>query len=589
MPACPECGAELGDDHRFCPYDGTPVAAAPTEGSLVGRVVADRYRVMGLVGEGGMATIYLARHELLQRDVALKVLLPDIASDPRCVARFAREGRAASRIDHENVVYVLDFGRALDGFYFLAMEHVVGRSLEEDIFRSGRIGFARVLHILAQIGSALKRAHELGVIHRDLKPDNVILTQRGRDNDFVKVLDFGLARVVEPEGDPLRLTKAGEIFGTPEYMAPEQWEGGVTDVRTDVYAFGVMTFQMLTGEMPFEGKGMELWLKHCKDPIPRPSARLAGAGVPEVFDELVEGCMRKNPDQRYQDMGQVLDAVGQAWESVQPSSVSRAAATYAGTIAAPPAPSPDSIPDPTVYRAAEMDVLHDGPALVDEMRRLHDLRTERVREVMAALWGDDRPAKVQEMVAAIEDLEQRMRRTIAGAEEVRSLAQEARRVAEEERAVLRQEIMEASLIASGLSPLASSPSAATLSEDDPTLAISAAMLAEGMSLSDTIGDGMHGASPDEGPVDRLPRAERRLASFERNHLREMLELEHELSQRLGELHETEDRLAPLYEELAETIADAAEERPGLRELVISFEQVDGALAAYKAVLDGMEL
>jgi len=223
------------------------------------------------------------------------------------------------------------------------------------------------------------------------------------------------------------------------------------------------------------------------------------------------------------------------------------------------------------------------------MRRLHDLRTERVGEVMAALWGDDRPAKVREMVAAIEDLEQRMRRITSGAEEVRSLAQEARRVAEEERAVLRQEIMEASLIASGLSPLASSPSAATLSEDDPTLAISAAMLAEGMSLSDTIGDGMQPASPDEGPVDRLPRAERRLASFERNHLREMLELEHELSQRLGELHETEDRLAPLYEDLAEAIADAAEEHPGLRELVMSFEQVDGALAAYKAVLDGMEL
>ncbi|MCC7538051.1 MAG: serine/threonine protein kinase [Deltaproteobacteria bacterium] len=274
----------------MCPLDRTALVDLPDP--LLGRVLGGRYRLTGRLGEGAMGAVYRARHEQLPREVAVKVLSPDLALEPVYRERFLREARAANRIQHDHVIDITDVGETEDGVAFFVMELLVGRTLATDIAK-GPIPARRALRIVAQVASALAHAHAIEVVHRDLKPDNIFLVERAGDRDFVKLIDFGLARAMS---DP-RLTGSGVVFGTPEYMAPEQARGAPVGPSADLYALGVVLFEMLTSRLPFEGQTAELLVKHIREKPRRPSEL-----VPNVPRDAEEICMRlleKQPDARF--------------------------------------------------------------------------------------------------------------------------------------------------------------------------------------------------------------------------------------------------------------------------------------------------
>jgi serine/threonine protein kinase len=306
------------------------------EGSrMVGALLSGRYQIKRLCGEGGMGRVYEAEHIEIGKRVAIKVLHPAYSRTPDLVERFRREARAASRIEHPNVVNVTDFGTTLDGSLFFVMEYIEGIELGLLIHREGPLATARVLHIAEQMCEALQAAHGVGVIHRDLKPENILLLGPGGANrtgtstqsspgmevreasEFVKVLDFGIAKSAEVEDHPKygkRLTRPGVAMGTPEYMAPEQAAGHPADPRSDIYAVGSIMYEMLTGTAPYEGDNvMEVLHKKANEP-PRPLAELR-LGLPPAIVALVERAMARSPDDRPQsmaDMGYEIRAIENA-------------------------------------------------------------------------------------------------------------------------------------------------------------------------------------------------------------------------------------------------------------------------------------
>ena len=248
--------------------------------SRVGTVLAERYRIDSLLGEGGMGRVYAAEHVLMRKRLAVKVLHRELTTVPEVVARFEREAMAAANIDHPNVAAATDFGKLVDGAVFLVLEYVQGRNLRDEI-AAGPLSLERALHIGRQIASALASAHALDIVHRDLKPENVMLVEKAADPDFVKVLDFGIAKVPIGEtqdgasGKPI--TKVGMVFGTPEYMAPEQALGQAVDGRADLYALGVILYEMLAGLRPFSSKSQVgiLGQQLSKPPPGSPNVRRA--------------------------------------------------------------------------------------------------------------------------------------------------------------------------------------------------------------------------------------------------------------------------------------------------------------------------
>jgi serine/threonine-protein kinase len=258
---CPTCGLAYPLEALFCPSDGTPLAPPPTP--LIGRTLGGRYQVTKELGRGGMGHVYLATQLPMKRPCALKVIRPDRGWDPASVARFHREAENASRISHANVAQVYDSGEA-DGVAYLAMEYVDGEPLSALLQREGRLPPRRTARIVWQVANALGAAHHLGIVHRDLKPDNVMLT-RFRDRvDFVKVVDFGIAKTAAAEGQ--QVTSASVVIGTPEYMSPEQFLGVPVDARSDVYALAILAIRMMAGTLP---------------PVVGPKALMQPPGIPD--------------------------------------------------------------------------------------------------------------------------------------------------------------------------------------------------------------------------------------------------------------------------------------------------------------------
>jgi len=301
MRYCPACGSRFSNDVRFCPHDGQPLEemgeAQVQEDDLVGQVVDGRYRLDHVLGEGGMGVVYHATHTALNKGMALKVLRGDMARDETVVQRFVQEAQASSAIGHPNIIDITDFGRLPDGSAYFVMELLEGESLTDRIVR-GALPPEEASDIAFQIASALGAAHARGIIHRDLKPDNVQLIARGGSDRFVKVLDFGIAKV---GGANSKLTRTGTVFGTPHYMSPEQASGQSVDSRADVYALGVILFEMMTGRVPFDGDTfMGILSKHMFEPPPRPS---------DVVDQdfgglepIVMRALAKKPEDRYASM-----------------------------------------------------------------------------------------------------------------------------------------------------------------------------------------------------------------------------------------------------------------------------------------------
>jgi serine/threonine protein kinase len=289
----------------------------------IGSEIDGRYRVVELIGEGGMGKVYLAEHIEIGKRVALKVLHPSYSRMPDLVERFRREARAASKIGHPNIVDVTDSGSTADGSVYFVMEYLEGVELGSVIEREGALDVARALRISGQICRALSAAHREGIIHRDLKPENIFLIVRGGETDVVKVLDFGIAKTTEAEAArERRLTSPGMAMGTPEYMAPEQAAGRPADARTDVYSLGAIMYEMVTGVPPYTGDNfMEILTKKATvDPPPPIGIR---PDLPQPVSDLVLASMSRNPDSRPQSMesleyelNKALSGRGQAVASI---------------------------------------------------------------------------------------------------------------------------------------------------------------------------------------------------------------------------------------------------------------------------------
>ena len=289
-----------------------------TADQRVGTVLADRYRIDALLGEGGMGRVYSAEHVLMRKRLAIKVLHRELTTVPEVVARFEREAMAAANIEHANVAAATDFGKLADGSVFLVLEFVQGKNLRDEI-AIGPFSEARALHVARQIASALGSAHALNIVHRDLKPENVMLVDRAGDSDFVKVLDFGIAKVPIGEVDrsaggddsgPTPITKAGMVFGTPEYMAPEQALGQTVDGRADLYALGVILFEMLAGVRPFSSKSQVGILgQQLSKPPPKFSERAPGIVVSPHIEQLVHKLLAREVSDRFQSASEVVAAI----------------------------------------------------------------------------------------------------------------------------------------------------------------------------------------------------------------------------------------------------------------------------------------
>jgi serine/threonine-protein kinase len=268
------------------------------------------YRVVAKLGEGAMGAVFLAEHPVIGRKAALKVINPEHARNPEVVARFVNEATAINRVGHQHIVEVTDFGRTPAGDFYFAMEYLEGRALSDLIAAEAPFAPERALRIAAQIADALAASHTHGVIHRDLKPENVFLVTRGEDSSFVKVLDFGLAKLVH-EQDRLRATETrpGVVMGTPYYMSPEQCEGRCEiDARADIYSLGVVLFEMLTAHLPFGGAAYgEVLMKHLT--MRPPSARSLVPGLPDELDAILERALAKRPAQRFPTMELFRDAL----------------------------------------------------------------------------------------------------------------------------------------------------------------------------------------------------------------------------------------------------------------------------------------
>jgi len=302
---------------------------------MLGRVIAGRYRLEVRIGEGGMGVVYRARHVLIDRIVAVKLIRPDLRGETHLRAWMLREARAANRVDHAHIIDIHDIGETEEGELYLVMEYLVGTSLSSELAR-GSMALARGVDILEQMCAALARAHDLGVVHRDLKSDNILLTSRGGRKDFVKILDFGLAHLAM---DP-RLAPKGAVFGTPEYMAPEQARGEEATPQSDLYALGVLFFEMLTGQLPFRSDDRETLLELQRTAVaPRP--RSIKPDVLPAAELIVIKLLEKDRRKRFQDAHHLHEELKSLQRSL-PSTPWEVATT--GENAAPPPPPPPQSP-----------------------------------------------------------------------------------------------------------------------------------------------------------------------------------------------------------------------------------------------------
>ncbi len=358
------------------PPTPAPVPAAPTIAStgnsarsylppvvdpLIGKTLAGRYLIQKKLGEGGMAIVYLATHNVLEKQVALKVLHGECARKPELVERFMQEAKAASRIRHENVIDISDFGATPDGYVFFAMELLQGHDLHDEIARARvaarLLPWQRSKRIFLQVCAALSAAHALGIIHRDLKPENIYLVEFLGDPDFVKLLDFGIAKQTELGRGDRKLTQTGMLFGTPEYMSPEQARGDTFDHRVDVYAMGCILFQLVTGKLPFEGENfMGVLTQHLTEPPPEiPPEVFDSIGAPRALAGVIQQALAKDRDQRFATMDDLANAVREASGDqpavpvvVQQSVTAPLVTAQIGRIKTPPAVVQPSVPAPLV-------------------------------------------------------------------------------------------------------------------------------------------------------------------------------------------------------------------------------------------------
>jgi serine/threonine-protein kinase len=309
MLHCPTCGQQYPADVKVCPQDGSPLQADSTIAAeapgdpLVGKTLDDKYRLEARLGVGGMGTVYRARHLLIDRTVAVKVLSQRFVEDDAAQMRFRREAKAAGRLQHPNAVAVTDFGQTADGYVYIVMELLEGRTLREILAKEAPLDTARSVALMLQAAAAVAAAHEAGIIHRDLKPANIFVVQNAEIPSVVKVLDFGIAKLAAEtleEEDAHTLTQVGAMIGTPRYMSPEQCDGAELTPAADVYSLGVILYEMLTGLVPFSGSTpLAIAMKHTSE-LPRPPREVIPS-IPEGLEAIVLHALEKSPADRPAD------------------------------------------------------------------------------------------------------------------------------------------------------------------------------------------------------------------------------------------------------------------------------------------------
>jgi len=363
---CASCGQNYADGVLFCPNDGTALSQrARDQGpdAYLGQTLAGTYRVEALIGTGAVGGVYRAHQLGVERNVALKIMHRDLASNETLRGRFRREARVAGALCHPNLVNVLALGELQgDGppIPFIALEYLDGLSLRSALAAQGALSVSRTLHIALQIADAVGEAHRAGVVHRDLKPDNVMLVQRGEDADFVKVLDFGVARI--GEGDPSIATHAGAIFGSARYVAPEVAAGQAATARSDVYALSTMVYECLAGATPFTAENpIQMLLQQQRAPVPALAERVS---VPRELARVVEQNLAKDPNARAEDarafMRELVVAAGVA--GLDPGLSSRTRRGHALDV--------ESLPRPIVHALAE-------PRKADEPAAANEISPQR--------------------------------------------------------------------------------------------------------------------------------------------------------------------------------------------------------------------
>ncbi|HEX7843628.1 MAG TPA: protein kinase, partial [Kofleriaceae bacterium] len=303
---------------------------------FVGSVIDGRYEILTRIGEGGMGVVYKARQTPLDRVIAVKMLNAQMAGDPTWVQRFYNEAKACSRLQHPNTIRMFDFGQTKDGRLFMTMEFLDGMSLREALSK-GPLAPHRVVKVLIQCCASLAEAHSIGIIHRDIKPDNVFLLNMAGSPDFVKLLDFSVAKLLE--GDRMK-TQAGVVFGTPQYMSPEQGRGLPLDARSDLYALGILAFEMLTGNVPFNDENpmtvIQMHLHAGIPPLP--------ASIPPSVQQIVRRALEKEPNRRYQSAGEMMQYCQQVFAEVTQGGMSIGAGGMPKTMIASGPPNLPGMP-----------------------------------------------------------------------------------------------------------------------------------------------------------------------------------------------------------------------------------------------------
>ncbi len=338
MRRCSQCQVDYPDALEFCPDDGAklPPLAGDTQSlydPLIGSTIDGRYAITAVLGEGGMGVVYAARHVIIDKRVAIKVLRKEAATDESAAQRFLAEAKAASKIGQQNIVDITDFGVLRDGHAYFVMEFLDGPTLGK-LVKDGPLAPGRAIAIAIQIARGLGAAHQKGIIHRDLKPENVFVLEREGVADIVKIVDFGIARDANAKK---RLTVAGMVMGTPEYMAPEQASGQDTDHRVDQYSLGCIIYEMLTGQTPFRGDNpMQTLTKHVFEEVVPPSKRRPDLSIPTAVEDMVMRTLRKNRDDRYPN----LDELMRAMQGISPSLRDIVLAPAARKLPAPGAAEP---------------------------------------------------------------------------------------------------------------------------------------------------------------------------------------------------------------------------------------------------------
>jgi serine/threonine-protein kinase len=321
---CPICRTAYGDDARFCSRDGSRLISDARANDLSGQTLDDKYEIQRKLGAGGMSVVYLATDTRSGAECAIKVLSPSLTRDRKAMTRLRREAGFGMRLEHPNICNIIELVESENDMAYIVMPFLVGELLVERIHRQGFMALDRAVQVVQDVACGLSAAHDLGIVHRDLKPENIMLSTGDDRRERAVIMDFGLAKdPYSHSGD--KLTKTGIILGTPEFMSPEQLRGKPLDGRSDIYALGLVTFEMLTGQLPFEGETQQEMMMARLNGAPRtlrqarPNLRL-----PAAVDTVLEKALRRDPKERYATAAEFADAfTAVVPDAVRPSTTQR--------------------------------------------------------------------------------------------------------------------------------------------------------------------------------------------------------------------------------------------------------------------------